>query len=178
MAGARVRQKERSQRLPVRRRGAAHSPLPLGAPRVGRTGGTASGRGTCGPLLRRADGRGALPGCLCEWRSLRLRVGEADCGICELSAWMESFGLRLEVSRPAPGNEVFLHLLRAQQKGPGRSILAGACKLCGTHVALGTCEFDHMVPVSTVFRGHGLKTGLENSQPSRFSPTTCEAHVN
>ena len=38
---------------------------------------------------------------LCEWRSLRLRAGEADCVICELpedaealQAWMERFGLK------------------------------------------------------------------------------------
>ncbi|CAE7643828.1 pfh1, partial [Symbiodinium microadriaticum] len=120
---------------------------------------------------------------LCEWRSLRLRAGEADCA----SAW------------PGATNEVFLHLLRVQREVPQQreQILAsqgGACKLCGAPIALGTCEFDHVVPVSTAFRGqiqefqalchecHRLKTGLENSQATalerRFSPTACEAYVN
>ena len=143
---------------------------------------------------------------LCEWRSLRLRAGEADCVICDLpedaevlQAWMESFGLRYRGQRLAGAtNEVFLHLLRAQREVPQQreQILAsqgGVCKLCGAPVALGTCEFDHVVPVSTAFRGqiqefqalchecHRLKTGLENSQAtaleSRFSPTACEAYV-
>ena len=125
---------------------------------------------------------------LCEWRSLRLRAGEADCVICELpedaealQAWMERFGLKYRGQRLAGAtNEVFLHLLRAQREVPQQreQILAsqgGACKLCGAPIALGTCEFDHVVPVSTAFRGqiqefqalchecHRLKTSLENS---------------
>ena len=144
---------------------------------------------------------------LCEWRSLRLRAGEADCVICELpddaemlQAWMERFGLKYRGQRLAGAtNEVFLHLLRAQREVPQQreQILAsqgGACKLCGAPIALGTCEFDHVVPVSTAFRGqiqefqalchecHRLKTSLENSQAtaleSRFSPAACEAYVN
>ena len=144
---------------------------------------------------------------LCEWRSLRLRAGEADCVICELpedaealQAWMERFGLKYRGQRLAGAtNEVFLHLLRAQREVPQQreQILAsqgGACKLCGAPIALGTCEFDHVVPVSTAFRGqiqefqalchecHRLKTSLENSHAtaleSRFSPAACETYVN
>ena len=93
---------------------------------------------------RRADGRG-----------LRLRVGEADCGICELSAWME---LRPEVSRPAPGNEVFLHPSTAKGAGPRvRSRGAG----------------EHRVP-----RAWTQRAWRTPNPASRFSPTTCEAHVN
>ena len=131
---------------------------------------------------------------LCEWRSLRLRAGEADCVICELpedaealQAWMERFGLKYRGQRLAGAtNEVFLHLLRAQREVPQQreQILAlqgGACKLCGAPIALGTCEFDHVVPVSTAFRGqiqefqalchecHRLKTSLENSHATALS---------
>ena len=115
-------------------------------------------------------------------------MGEADCVICELpedaealQAWMERFGLKYRGQRLAGAtNEVFLRLLRAQREVPQQreQILAsqgGACKLCGAPIALGTCEFDHVVPVSTAFRGqiqefqalchecHRLKTSLENS---------------
>ena len=58
---------------------------------------------------------------LCEWRSLRLRAGEADCVICELpedaevlQAWMERFGLKYRGQRLAGAtNEVFLHCERS-----------------------------------------------------------------
>ena len=94
---------------------------------------------------------------------------------------MERFGLKYRGQRLAGAtNEVFLHLLRAQREVPQQreQILAsqgGACKLCGAPIALGTCEFDHVVPVSTAFRGqiqefqalchecHRLKTSLEHS---------------
>ena len=113
---------------------------------------------------------------------------------------MERFGLKYRGQRLAGAtNEVFLHLLRAQREVPQQreQILAsqgGACKLCGAPIALGTCEFDHVVPVSTAFRGqiqesqalchecHRLKTSLENSHAtaleSRFSRAACETYVN
>ena len=168
------------------------------------------GRGAPGgPLLDAAAGHcpKVAMRSLCEWRSLRLRAGEADCVVCELpedaealQAWMERFGLKYRGQRLAGAtNEVFLHVLRAQREVPQQreQILAsqgGACKLCGAPIALGTCEFDHVVPVSTAFCGqiqefqalcdecHRLKTSLENSHAtaleSRFSPAACETYVN
>ena len=141
---------------------------------------------------------------LCEWRSLRLRAGEADCVICELpeeaevlQAWMERFGLKYRGQRLAGAtNDVFLHLLRAQREVPQQreQILAsqgGACKLCGAPIALGTCEFDHVVPVSTAFRGQIQEFqalchechepgefARDRALESRFSRAACETYVN
>ena len=125
---------------------------------------------------------------LCEWRALRLRAGDADCVINELAeeaadlqAWMQRLGLKYRGQRLASAaSEAFMQLLKAQRELPQNreQILAaqgGLCKLCGAPVGLGTCEFDHVVPVHQAFRGqiqelqalclecHRTKTALENS---------------
>ena len=143
---------------------------------------------------------------LCEWRALRLRAGDADCVINELpeeagdlQAWMQRLGLKYRGQRLASAtSEAFMQLLKAQRELPQNreQILAaqgGLCKLCGAPVGLGTCEFDHVVPVHQAFRGqiqelqalwlecHRTKTVLENSHAttleSRFSRRAYEAYV-
>ena len=143
---------------------------------------------------------------LCEWRGLRLRAGEADCIINELpeeagdlQAWMQRLGLKYRGQRLASAtSEAFMQLLKVQRELPQNreQILAaqgGLCKLCGAPVGLGTCEFDHVVPVHQAFRGqiqelqalclecHRTKTALENSHAttleSRFSRRAYEAYV-
>ena len=143
---------------------------------------------------------------LCEWRALRLRAGDADCVINELpeeaadlQAWMQRLGLKYRGQRLASAaSEAFMQLLQAQRELPQNreqilAVQGGLCKLCGAPVGLGTCEFDHVVPVHQAFRGqiqelqalclecHRTKTALENSHAttleSRFSRRAYEAYV-
>ena len=103
---------------------------------------------------------------LCEWRALRLRAGDADCVINELpeeaadlQAWMQRLGLKYRGQRLASAaSEAFMQLLKAQRELPQNreqilAVQGGLCKLCGAPVGLGTCEFDHVVPVHQAFRG-------------------------
>ena len=100
----------------------------------------------------------------------RFRSERRESGLPEFAQWQEWDG-DLRAARGA--------LMAAEQGGHAQPLRVaqpgGACKLCGAPIALGTCEFDHVVPVSTAFRGqiqefqalchecHRLKTGLENS---------------
>ncbi|CAE7240346.1 unnamed protein product [Symbiodinium natans] len=168
---------------------------------------TADLRAARGQLMAQGHSPKVAMRSLCEWSRLRLRAGdEGDCVICELPeehgalrAWMERLGLKYRGQRlAAAATEALMHLLKAQRELPQQreQILqaqGGLCNLCGAPVALGTCEFDHVVPVHQAFRGqiqefqalclecHRLKTSLENMQAttleSRVSRRVYEAYV-
>ncbi|CAE7454802.1 pfh1 [Symbiodinium pilosum] len=97
--------------------------------------------------LRKAQGGFALGGPLPQGgHEEPARVegpGDADCVINELpeeaadlQAWTQRLGLKYRGQRE--------QILAAQ---------GGLRKLCGAFVGLGTCEFDHVVPVHQAFRG-------------------------
>ena len=76
-----------------------------------------------------------------------------------LQAWMGRFGTSGEACR------------RHQR---GLASQGGACKLCGAPIALGSCEFDHVVPVSAEFCGQAgalPRVARAQNQPQRVRPT-------
>ena len=106
-------------------------------------------------------------------------------GICGRPGRAAGCGERLASAT----NEIFLHLLRAKHEVPqqrSQQILAlqgDACKLCGAPIALGTCGFDQVVPVSTAFRGRSRSsrrsaTSASGSRPAwRIRTRPVKPHV-